>query len=251
MRMAQQVAERNLPGSRVLIRKAVATLLSSVLVLQPVLLHAQSITPEASGSQSYRPTIGAAPNGVPLIDIVGPNSQGLSHNKYGNFNVGTPGVILNNFDGEVGTSKLGGATPGNPNLTGKGSATVILNEVTSHNRTALNGPTEVFGVRADVIIANPNGITCDGCGFINTPRATLTTGAPDIGADGSLNGFRVSNGDVTFGRNGANFASGDGAVDLLMLCPERSRSTARLRAGPSPDRRTEQIRLRHRRSDCA
>ncbi len=215
MRMAQQVAERNLPNSRVLIRKAVATLLSSVLVLQPVLLHAQSVTPEAGGSPSYRPTIGAAPNGVPLIDIVGPNSQGLSHNKYGNFNVGTPGVILNNFDGEVGTSKLGGATPGNPNLTGKGSATVILNEVTSQNRTALNGPTEVFGGRADVIIANPNGITCDGCGFINTPRATLTTGAPDIGADGSLNGFRVSTGDVTFGRNGANFASGDGAVDLF------------------------------------
>ncbi len=215
MRMAQQVAERNLRGSRVLIRKAVATLLSSVLVLQPVLLHAQSITPEAGGSPSYRPNIGAAPNGVPLIDIVGPNSQGLSHNKYGNFNVGTPGVILNNFDGEVGTSKLGGATPGNPNLTGKGSATVILNEVTSQNRTALNGPTEVFGGRADVIIANPNGITCDGCGFINTPRATLTTGAPDIGADGSLNGFRVSNGDVTFGRNGANFASGDGSVDLF------------------------------------
>ncbi len=215
MRMAQQVAERNLPGSRVLIRKAVATLLSSVLVLQPILLQAQSITPEASGSPSYRPNIGAAPNGVPLIDIVGPNSQGLSHNKYGNFNVGTPGVILNNFDGEVGTSKLGGATPGNPNLTGKGSATVILNEVTSQNRTALTGPTEVFGGRADVIIANPNGITCDGCGFINTPRATLTTGAPDIGADGSLNGFRVSNGDVTLGRNGANFASGDGSVDLF------------------------------------
>lgn len=215
MRTARQVADRNLPGSRVLIRKAVATLLSSVLVLQPILLHAQSITPEAGGSPSYRPNIGAAPNGVPLIDIVGPNSQGLSHNKYGNFNVGAPGVILNNFNGEVGTSKLGGAIPGNPNLTGKGSATVILNEVTSHNRTALSGPTEVFGGRADVIIANPNGITCDGCGFINTPRATLTTGAPDIGADGNLNGFRVSNGDVTFGRNGANFASGDGSVDLF------------------------------------
>jgi filamentous hemagglutinin len=213
--MVQQVAETRFPGTQVLIRKTIATLVSSVLVLQPVLLHAQSITPEAGGSPSYRPTIGAAPNGVPLIDIVRPNSQGLSHNKYGNFNVGTPGVILNNFDGEVGTSKLGGATPGNPNLTGKGSATVILNEVTSQNRTALNGPTEVFGGRADVVIANPNGITCDGCGFINTPRATLTTGAPDIGADGSLNGFRVSNGDVTFGRNGANFASGDGSVDLF------------------------------------
>lgn len=198
-----------------LVRKIIATVVSCTLVLQPVLLHAQDITPETGGSAINRPGIGVAPNGAPLIDIVGPNSQGLSHNKYDNFNVGTPGVILNNFNGEVGTSKLGGVTPGNPNLQGKSPASVILNEVTSQNRSSLVGPTEVFGGRADVIIANPNGITCDGCGFINTPRATLTTGVPDIGADGRLNGFTVNNGDVTFGPKGANFASGDGTVDLF------------------------------------
>ncbi|MCZ7932225.1 hemagglutinin repeat-containing protein [Agrobacterium leguminum] len=198
-----------------LIRKIIATVVSCTLVLQPVLLHAQDITPETGGSAINRPGIGVAPNGAPLIDIVGPNSQGLSHNKYDNFNVGTPGVILNNFNGEVGTSKLGGVTPGNPNLQGKSPASVILNEVTSQNRSSLVGPTEVFGGRADVIIANPNGITCDGCGFINTPRATLTTGVPDIGTDGRLTGFTVNNGDVTFGSKGANFASGDGTVDLF------------------------------------
>ncbi|WP_236775617.1 hemagglutinin repeat-containing protein [Agrobacterium tumefaciens] len=198
-----------------LAQKIIATVVSFTLVLQPVLLHAQDISPEAGGSSANRPGIGAAPNGVPLIDIVGPNNQGLSHNKYDNFNVGTPGVILNNFNGEVGTSKLGGVTPGNPNLQGKSPASVILNEVTSQNRSSLVGPTEVFGGRADVIIANPNGITCDGCGFINTPRATLTTGVPYIGADGRLNGFTVNNGDVTFGPKGANFASGDGTVDLF------------------------------------
>lgn len=198
-----------------LARKIIATVVSCTLVLQPVLLHAQDITPEAGGSSVNRPGVGAAPNGVPLIDIVGPNAQGLSHNKYNNFNVGTPGVILNNFNGEIGTSKLGGVTPGNPNLQGKSPASVILNEVTSQNRSSLLGPTEVFGGRADVIIANPNGITCDGCGFINTPRATLTTGVPDIGADGRLNGFTVNGGDVTFGPNGANFAMGDGRVDLF------------------------------------
>ncbi|MFK0209272.1 hemagglutinin repeat-containing protein [Agrobacterium sp. NPDC090283] len=198
-----------------LARKIIATVVSCTLVLQPVLLHAQDITPEAGGSSVNRPGIGAAPNGVPLIDIVGPNGQGLSHNKYNNFNVGTPGVILNNFNGEIGTSKLGGVTPGNPNLQGKSPASVILNEVTSQNRSSLLGPTEVFGGRADVIIANPNGITCDGCGFINTPRATLTTGVPDIGTDGRLNGFTVNGGDVTFGPNGANFAMGDGRVDLF------------------------------------
>lgn len=198
-----------------LAQKIIATVVSFTLVLQPVLLHAQDISPEVGGSFENRPGIGAAPNGVPLIDIVGPNSQGLSHNKYNTFNVGTPGVILNNYNGEIGTSKLGGATPGNPNLQGRGAATVILNEVTSQNRSSLVGPTEVFGGRADVIIANPNGITCDGCGFINTPRATLTTGVPDIGVDGRLNGFTVNSGDVTFGPNGANFALGDGAVSLF------------------------------------
>ncbi|WP_152971026.1 filamentous hemagglutinin N-terminal domain-containing protein, partial [Rhizobium ecuadorense] len=111
-----------------------------------------------------QPGVGAAPNGVPLIDIVTPNATGLSHNKYDNFNVGTPGLILNNYKGEIGNSNLGGVTPGNPNLNNSSPASVILNEVTSGNRSALNGPTEVFGGRADVVIANPNGITCDGCG---------------------------------------------------------------------------------------
>ncbi|WP_245312315.1 hemagglutinin repeat-containing protein [Rhizobium sp. R693] len=195
--------------------QSLASLLSALLILQPVLLRAQEIAPDGGAAAINRPGVGAAPNGVPLIDIVTPNSQGLSHNKYNSFNVGTQGLILNNFNGEVGTSKLGGITPGNANLKTSGPASVILNEVTSGNRSALNGPTEVFGGRADVIIANPNGITCDGCGFINTPRATLTTGVPDIGADGRLDGFTVRGGDVTFGSKGANLAAGDGAVDLF------------------------------------
>ena len=102
----------------VLGRQGLVGILSSVLIFQPVLLRAQEIAPDLGAAPNNRPQIGAAPNGVPLIDIVGPNNQGLSHNKYNDFNVGTPGVILNNFNGEVGTSKLGGVTPGNPNLQG-------------------------------------------------------------------------------------------------------------------------------------
>jgi len=198
-----------------LAHKALALTLSSLLVLQPVVANAQSVAASTTAPVANQPGIGAAPNGVPLIDIVTPNGAGLSHNKYDNFNVGTPGLILNNFNGEVGTSNLGGVTPGNPNLRNSGPASVILNEVTSGNRSALNGPTEVFGGRADIIIANPNGITCAGCGFINTPRATLTTGVPNIGADGSLTGFTVNSGDVTFEGAGANLATAPGAVDLF------------------------------------
>jgi filamentous hemagglutinin len=194
-------------------RKFIAGTLSALLAFQPVLVQAQQVV--ADPAASHQPGIGAAPNGVPLIDIVTPNARGLSHNRYEKFNVGTPGLILNNHNQEVGTSSLGGVTPGNPNLKDSGPAGVILNEVTRANRSALEGPVEVFGGRADVIIANPNGITCDGCGFINTPRATLTTGVPDIGADGGLNGFTVRGGDVTFGAKGGNFAAGQGAVDLF------------------------------------
>ncbi|SCB51384.1 Haemagluttinin repeat-containing protein [Rhizobium lusitanum] len=196
-------------------RQSLAVTLSLLLFLQPAIANAQSVSAAGSAPAANQPSVGAAPNGVPLIDIVTPNAAGLSHNKYDNFNVGTQGLILNNFKGEQGTSNLGGVTPGNPNLNASNPASVILNEVTSGNRSALNGPTEVFGGRADVIIANQNGVTCNGCGFINTPHATLTTGVPNIGADGSLTGFTVNGGDVTFEGTGGNFAAAPGAVDLF------------------------------------
>ncbi|WP_443216773.1 hemagglutinin repeat-containing protein [Rhizobium sp. Root1203] len=196
-------------------KRLLASVLSLVLALQPVLVQAQQVAPDTTAPSANQPGISVAPNGVPLVNIATPNSQGLSHNKYDSFNVGAPGLILNNYNGEVGTSNLGGVLPGNPNLRNAGSAGVILNEVTRGSRSALNGPTEVFGGRADVIIANPKGITCNGCGFINTPHATLTTGVPDLTADGRLNGFIVRGGDVTFGSNGTNLAAGVGAVDLF------------------------------------
>ncbi|MDL2400988.1 hemagglutinin repeat-containing protein [Rhizobium mayense] len=195
--------------------QSLALTLSGLLIFQPMVANAQSISASTTAPVANQPSVGAAPNGAPLIDIVTPNAAGLSHNKYDNFSVGTQGAILNNFKGEVGISNLGGATPGNPNINASNPASVILNEVTSGNRSALNGPTEVFGTKADVIIANPNGITCNGCGFINTPHATLTTGVPNIGADGSLSGFTVNGGDVTFEGTGGYFAAGPGAVDLF------------------------------------
>ncbi|MGO7161460.1 filamentous hemagglutinin N-terminal domain-containing protein, partial [Rhizobium johnstonii] len=205
------------PGYRLgnFAHRSLAMVLSALLVFQPMFANAQSVSVSTTAPAANQPGVGTAPNGVPLIDIVTPNSKGLSHNKYDNFNVGTPGLILNNYKGEIGNSNLGGVTPGNANLNTSGPASVILNEVISGNRSALNGPIEVFGGRADVVIANPNGITCDGCGFINTPHATLTTGVPDIGADGALKGFTVNGGDVTFGSKGANLAAGAGSVDLF------------------------------------
>ncbi|NTI50400.1 filamentous hemagglutinin N-terminal domain-containing protein, partial [Agrobacterium rhizogenes] len=87
-----------------LAHKALALTLSSLLVLQPVIANAQSVSASTTAPAANQPGVGTAPNGVPLIDIVTPNGAGLSHNKFSDFNVGTPGLILNNFKGEVGTS---------------------------------------------------------------------------------------------------------------------------------------------------
>lgn len=145
-----------------------------------------------------------APNGVQVIDIATANGAGVSHNRYLNYNVDPSGQILNNNSAltRAGAlqSQLGGQIVPNVNLTNE--ARVILNEVVGTNRSTLAGYTEVVGGKADVIVANPYGITCSGCGFINTDRATLTTGVPIIGSNGSVAGFQVRQGDILVEGNG-------------------------------------------------
>ncbi|MCZ5035292.1 filamentous hemagglutinin N-terminal domain-containing protein [Escherichia coli] len=80
-------------------------------------------------------------------------------------------------------------------MAGQGEARIILNEVNSRNPSQLNGFVEVAGKKAQVVIANPAGISCDGCGFINANRATLTTGQPQM-KNGSLTGFSVERGEI-------------------------------------------------------
>jgi filamentous hemagglutinin len=132
-------------------------------------------------------------NGVPVVNIVAPNAAGLSHNRYLDFNVPGQGLVFNNST-TGGTSTLAGAIGANANLGGQ-SASLILNEVTGFNSSQLKGYAEVFGQSANLIIANPNGIYVNGAGFINTPRVTLTTGAPQI-SSGSLSGFNISGGTI-------------------------------------------------------
>ncbi len=168
-----------------------------------------TVDPGATGGLN----VNTAPNGVPLIDIATPNGNGLSHNFYDEFNVGSEGLILNNQNGTFGDSQLGGVIPGNPNLTGVSPARVILNEVVGTNRSTLGGVIEVAGQAADVIVANPNGISCNGCGFIRTPRVLLTTGTPDV-AGGALQGFTVNGGDILIGTNGADL-SGVSLFDII------------------------------------
>jgi filamentous hemagglutinin len=140
---------------------------------------------EASGETNT--TLDKAANGVTVVNIANPNKRGLSHNKYQRFNVDKSGLILNNSDQNYVDTRLGGMIVGNARL--QAPARVIFNEVTSTRRSALEGYTEVAGQRADIVIANPNGISINGAGFINSSRVTLTTGIPSIDAQGNLNGI--------------------------------------------------------------
>src|SRR5210317_1864558 len=153
------------------------------------ILSAQASAGGVETSGETATTLGQAPNGVAIVDIANPNNSGLSHNKYRRFNVDRSGLILNNSTGVFVDTQLGGKIKGNARL--HNPARVILNEVTSTHSTTLRGYTEVGGTRADIVIANPNGISINGAGFINSSRVTLTTGIPSIDAAGNLSGFDV------------------------------------------------------------
>ena len=112
-----------------------------------------------------------------VIDIAEPNSNGLSDNLIVSFDVNARGTILNN-SASGGTAQLGTTTvTGNGNITTGSEASLILFQITGSAVSDLGGTIEVFGTEAGLIIANPNGIDCDGCGFINTNRVDLVTGS--------------------------------------------------------------------------
>ena len=192
-------------------RCALTAAIGSALLGTPLLVAAQ-LAPDPNAG-SHRPDLQAAANGVPVVNIAAPSAAGVSHNTYQQFNVGAEGLILNNNSG-VSATQLAGYIVGNPNYQAGQSARVIVNEVTSTLPTSLRGYTEVAGNAADIIVANPNGISVSGGGFINTPRATLTTGTPVFGGDGSLGGFRVARGTITIDGNGLNAANVD-RLDLI------------------------------------
>ncbi|CAN7330527.1 hemagglutinin repeat-containing protein [Pseudomonas brassicacearum] len=178
-------------------KRGLAFLLANVMFWQPMWAQADGIVVSAPGT-----SLGQAGNGVPVVNIAKPNGSGLSHNQFKDYNVGSNGVILNNATNAAQSTQLGGIILGNPNLQGT-AAKVILNEVNGGNPSQLRGYTEVAGQSAHVIVANPYGITCNGCGFINTPKATLTTGKPII-ENGQVGRYQVDQGSVAIEGAGLN-----------------------------------------------
>ncbi|EHP4119984.1 contact-dependent inhibition toxin CdiA [Escherichia coli] len=189
-------------------------LVSAIIAGQPLLPAVGAVITPQNGAGMDK-----AANGVPVVNIATPDGAGISHNRFTDYNVGKEGLILNNATGKLNPTQLGGLIQNNPNLKAGGEAKGIINEVTGGNRSLLQGYTEVAGKAANVMVANPYGITCDGCGFINTPHATLTTGRPVMNADGSLQALEVTEGSITINGAGLDGTRSD-AVSIIARATE-------------------------------
>ncbi|WP_445178667.1 two-partner secretion domain-containing protein [Pseudomonas sp. McL0111] len=201
-------------------KRGLAFLLANVMFWQPMWAQADGIVVANPNTSLDR-----AGNGVPIINIATPNGSGLSHNQFHDYNVTAQGLILNNGSTQNSVTQLGGHIIDNPNLKNSGSAQVILNEVISGNPSQLRGYTEVAGQSARVIVANPYGITCNGCGFINAPRVTLTTGKPVLD-NGRLDRFQVDQGSVAIEGAGLNATN----VDRFEIITRSAKINAQLQA---------------------
>jgi len=209
--------------------------LASLRVRFSMQLAAAAPITDPTAPISFQPAITqstGAGGGVPVVNITAPNAAGISLNQYQQFNIDPVGLILNNSL-MSGTSLTGGNVQANPNLNGR-TASVIVNQVTSTGNayaSLLNGPLEVFGAPAAVVIANPNGITTRGTGFTNTIGVTLSTGAPQFlsGVGGAATdfanakaiGYNVTGGHLQIEGNagvngpGAGIEGTVGTIDLI------------------------------------
>ena len=140
-------------------------------------------------------------NGVPVVKIATPDARGTSYNRYQAFNVDARGVVLNNSD-KIVQSRLAGYIDGNAQLKASGGASLIVNEVVTANPSSLRGYIEVAGKTADLVLANPYGIACNGCGFVNAPRVTLAAAQPLVDGVGALSGFRTATGTIDVSGSG-------------------------------------------------
>lgn len=200
----------------------IASVLIGVMFLNPIVSTAAELAVDAAAGSNT--SLSSAGNGVPIVNIATANGSGLSHNRFSDYNVGQQGLILNNATDKLQSTQLGGYIVGNSNLNGH-AASIILNEVNGGNPSQLKGYTEVAGQSAHVIVANPHGITCDGCGFINTPKTTLTTGKPVV-EEGRLARYDVDSGEIAIEGQGLNA----GNVDQFELITRSAKLNAELQA---------------------
>lgn len=190
-------------------RRALTALIAAALVSPPLAASEIRSHPDAHGKN--RPSIHQSGNGTPVVDITTPGADGVSHNVYQQLDVNERGVVFNNGR-QTSATTLAGQIGANPALAG-GTADLILNEVRSATPSQLAGYLEIGGDPADLVVANPAGITCNGCGFINAERAMLTTGRPRFEND-RWTGLDVRGGRIRIEGDGMD-ASRTAEADLL------------------------------------
>ena len=185
------------------VRAGIALVTSGALVNSTL---AGNIVPDAGAPVSQRPQVITTANGIDQVNIQTPSNSGVSMNRYSRLDVPGSGVVFNNSMTSAQT-RLAGWVSGNPNVGAQG-ARIIVNQVNSSDPSRLNGYMEVAGSQAQVIVANPAGITCAGCGFINESRGTLTTGT-SMFSNGQLTGYSVTQGQITIAGAGLDATTTD------------------------------------------
>ena len=195
-------------------RQITAWMLMGLFVVEPAAILAADapILPDTKAPASQQPLVQQTANGIPLVQITAPTAGGVSRNLYTHFNIPEKGAVLNNAH-KVTNTRLAGYVQANPNMV-RGTAKLIVNEVTGSGRTAMNGFLEVAGDRAGVIVANPNGIAVNGGGFLNTSRTMLTTGRPIYDTSGRVTDVTVAGGRIQVAGKGLDASQTD-QVDLL------------------------------------
>lgn len=176
-------------------------------------------TTQAGAQGGLTPTLGPGGtpiidngHGVPVIDIVAPDAGGLSHNQFLDYNVDRHGLVLNNAL-QAGQSQLAGQLGANSQFQGQAAST-ILNEVVSQNASRIEGAQEIFGQKADYMLANPNGITVNGGSFINTTRAGFVVGNVDV-QGGQVKHLDSRNATGSLNVLGKGLSNVEGALDLI------------------------------------
>ncbi|AXO14571.1 hemagglutinin repeat-containing protein [Thalassospira indica] len=217
-----QYISKLLPG----LQKSSALIAAVLYTLSPVVAGAQQ------AANTDRSAVDQSRNGLTIYNINTPNAKGLSNNIHNSFDIPTRGAIDNNSATITYSQLEKGYIEGNPNLRSGQEASTILHQIIGGSRSQMNGLLEVAGKKAQLVIVNENGITCNGCGFINTSRATLSTGAANINASGELAGFDVTRGDILINGTGLDAVSGNQASDQIDLIARTVaiRDAAKLRA---------------------
>ena len=190
-----------------LARKITSWLTLGAFSLQPSLSFAADIVADVSAPEAQCPYVTETATGIPFVQIARPDGSDVSVNRYEAFSVPESGAILNNAF-LFSNTQLAGYIEGNPNLSG-GPARIIVNEVMSDRPSKLRGFLEVAGTKADVIIANPNGIYVDGAGFLNASRAILAAGRTEQDAAGSYAGFRIDDSRIDISGKGLDARGAD------------------------------------------